>query len=275
MSYKTILLHLDEQPRRNERLEIAIRLAEAFDGHLVGAFAARSAFIPSPALAEVGPDMLEIEQRNRRELVSRAEQDFTELARRGGIRFSWRSAGTAGYEALKSAARCADLVVAGQPEPDDANHRAFIGELLLSAGRPVLLVPYVGRFAKVGQRVFIAWNGSREAARAVADALPFLSRASAVELVEFETQSRDDPGVESADSDIGAFLARQGVKVSISRHYVPDLAIGEQILSRAADHSSDLIVMGAYGHSRMRELVLGGATRTLLESMTVPVLMSH
>ena len=275
MSYKTILLHLDEHPRRSERTEIAVRLAEAFDGQLVGAFAAQTAFIPSPALAEVGPEMLEIEQRNRRVALSSAEADFSELARRGGIRYAWRDAvGAAGFESLLAAARCADLIVAGQPEPDDANHRAFIGEMLLSVGRPVLLVPYVGRYPKVGQRVFVAWNGSREAARAVGDALPFLSRAAAVEVVEFDTQSGRGK-VDPADADVGAYLARHGVKVTVSRHHVPDLAIGEQILSRAADHSADLIVMGAYGHSRMRELILGGATRTLLESMTVPVLLSH
>ena len=127
MSYKTILLHMDEHPRRTERLEMAIRLAEAFDGQLVGVFASRSAFIPSPALAEVGPEMLEIEQRNRREVESRAEKEFTELAQRGGIRFSWGAGGGAGYESLAAAARCADLIIAGQPEPEDANHRAVMG----------------------------------------------------------------------------------------------------------------------------------------------------
>ncbi len=274
MSYKTLLLHLDERERRRERLDMAVRLAEAFDAQLVGAFASPKNHVPSPVLAEAGPEMAQVEARNRRELVSRAEKDFIETARRGGVRFHWEALHGTGYDDIVAGARCADLVITGQPELDDASHRAFVGALLLSAGRPVLLIPYAGRFTKLGQRILIAWNGSRESARAVGDALPFLARASSVEVMEFETQ----PGrgfSEAVSTDVGAYLARHGVKVTLSRQTASDVDVGNLILSRAADYDSDLIVMGGYGHSRMRELILGGVTRTLLESMTVPVLMSH
>jgi nucleotide-binding universal stress UspA family protein len=121
----------------------------------------------------------------------------------------------------------------------------------------------------------VAWNAGREAARAVTDALPLLTRADAVHVVAFNPDKGGADHGDTPGADIGLYLARHGVKVSVAQQQNEELAVGEQILSRAADLSVDLIVMGAYGHSRVRELMLGGATRTLLDSMTVPVLMSH
>jgi nucleotide-binding universal stress UspA family protein len=138
----------------------------------------------------------------------------------------------------------------------------------------VLLVPYAGRFPDAGKRVLVAWNASAEASRAIADALPLLARAESVNVIVFETGKAGDHG-EEPGADAALYLARHGVKATVSRYGSPDIDIGSQILSRAADMTADLIVMGAYGHSRMRELVLGGATRTILESMTAPVLMSR
>ncbi len=274
MSYKTILLHLDERPRRTERLEIAIRLAEAFDAQLTGAFAAGQAYLPAPILAEAGPAIGEIRERTRLEILSRAEKEFVETAKRGAVRYGWNVGSESGYAEVIAAARCADLVVTGQPEPGDESHFTFSGDLLFAGARPVLFVPYAGRFTRLGQRVLVAWNGSREAARAMADALPFLERASGVDVLEFDDQGRR-PFVASVAADVGAYLARHGVKATVARHTATGMDVGNHLLSRAADLGSDLIVMGGYGHSRTRELVLGGVTRTLLESMTVPVLMSH
>src|SRR5690606_4452572 len=151
----------------------------------------------------------------------------------------------------------------------------FPADFVMRCGRPVLLVPYAGRFEAVGRRVLVAWDAGREAARAVRDALPLLKRAEHVEVVSFNP---DRPGARHGPipgADLAAYLARHDVKVHVSQQHGDDIEVGEQILSRAADLHSDLIVMGAYGHSRLRELALGGATRTLLASMTVPVLMSH
>jgi len=175
-------------------------------------------------------------------------------------------------------ARYSDLVIAGQRERDAEDDAGlapeFVDELVLSAGRPVLLVPYAGRFPDTGKRVLVAWNASAEAARAVADALPLLARAENVNVVVFEPGRTGDHG-EEPGADAALYLARHGVKATVSTYGSPDVDIGSQILSRAADNGADLIVMGAYGHSRMRELILGGATRTILESMTAPVLMSR
>jgi nucleotide-binding universal stress UspA family protein len=175
-------------------------------------------------------------------------------------------------------ARYSDLVIAGQRErdaDDDAGLAPeFVDELVLSCGRPVLLVPYAGRFRDTGRRVLVAWNASSEAARAVADALPLLARAESVNIVVFEPGRAGDHG-EEPGADAALYLARHGVKATVSKYGGSGVDIGSQILSRAADLGADLIVMGAYGHSRMRELILGGATRTILESMTAPVLMSR
>jgi nucleotide-binding universal stress UspA family protein len=151
----------------------------------------------------------------------------------------------------------------------------FAEELVLSAGRPVLLIPYAGHFPEVGRRVLVAWNAGREAARAVTDALPLLARASIVQVVAFDPRKGGADHGDIPGADIALLLARHGVKVSIAQQQSKEVDVGNQILSRAADMQSDLIVMGAYGHSRLRELVLGGVTRTLLDTMTVPVLMSH
>ena len=121
----------------------------------------------------------------------------------------------------------------------------------------------------------IAWDAGREAARAVSDALPLLKRAKAVEVAVFNAERRRREHGEQPGADVSLFLSRHGVKVTVAQQSGADFEVGAQVLSRAADTSADLIVMGAYGHSRVRELVLGGVTRTILESMTVPVLMSH
>ena len=273
MGYKTLLVHLDERPRRRERLQLGLQLAGRFDAHLVGLFAMQSARVPSYALAEAGAVIEEIETRRRREAARAAEDEFREAQRRAAAKAEWRLSLDDPLAAVRLSARYADLVIAGQPDPEDAVSMDFAGEVVLSAGRPVLFVPYAGHFLDAGKRVLVAWNGSREATRAVTDALPFLARAEAVEVVAFDP--REGEHGEVAGADLALYLARHGVKASAARQSAPDVDIGAQLLSRAADTSADLIVMGGYGHSRLRELVLGGATRTLLESMTVPVLMAH
>jgi nucleotide-binding universal stress UspA family protein len=137
----------------------------------------------------------------------------------------------------------------------------------------VLLIPYAGDFPAVGKRVLVAWNAGREATRAITDAIPILREAQQVDVIAFNP--KDAPHGEVPGADVGLYLARHGIKVNVSQQTAEDVDVGNQLLSRAADLDVDLIVMGAYGQPRMKELVLGGATRTVLKSMTVPVLMSH
>lgn len=277
MSYKSILLHLDAGRRVAERVAIACRLADTFDAHLTGLFAISAPRIPSYALAEAGPVVIEAEARYRTEAAQAAEAAFrsatAHLARGTEFRRTTRDA----LNAAQLSARYADLVIAGQPEPEGNSGVApdFAEELVLSAGRPVLLVPYAGHFSEIGRRVLVAWNTGREAARAIIDALPLLARASIVHVVAFDPRKGGADHGDIPGADIAVLLARHGVKVSVAQQQSEEVDVGNQILSRAADMQSDLIVMGAYGHSRLRELVLGGVTRTLLDTMTVPVLMSH
>jgi nucleotide-binding universal stress UspA family protein len=145
--------------------------------------------------------------------------------------------------------------------------------LALGVGRPVLVVPRYGTFERLGERVLIAWNGSREATRAVHDAIPILKRAITVTVLSIDPEVDSPPRTPSAD--ITLHLARHGIAAEAASTSSVDFGVGNALLSRAADLGADLIVMGAYGHSRMREMVLSGATRHLLQNMTVPVLMSH
>jgi nucleotide-binding universal stress UspA family protein len=147
--------------------------------------------------------------------------------------------------------------------------------MAFATGRPVLVVPQIGAPSTVGKTVMLCWNASRESARAAADALPFLQAAEKVVILIVDPEVSADGHGQEPGADVAIWLARHGVKVTVQRDIAADAQIGEIILSRAADHGADLIVMGIYGHSRLREIVLGGVSRTMLSSMTVPGLMSH
>ena len=281
MDYKTILVHLDSGARRSERLELAFTLADRYDAHLVGLFALSAERIPSYVRADTSVALIAMQDRRRAESATEAEAAFrAAAARHGGVKVEWRASAADALGAARLNARYSDLVIVGQRERGrDAEENAgvapeFADELVLSCGRPVLIVPYAGRFPDAGKRALVAWNASAEATRAVADALPLLARADSVNVIVFETGPSGDHG-EEPGADAALYLARHGVKATVSRYGSPDVDVGSQILSRAADMGADLIVMGAYGHSRLRELVLGGVTRTILESMTAPVLMSR
>jgi nucleotide-binding universal stress UspA family protein len=278
-AYSTIVVHLDNAKRRAATLNVALGLAGAFDSHLVALYAPGFPRIPSGALAEGTSVVREIEQERMREAAERSEREYHDaVRRRGGDKTEWRYAKGDALAAIRLSARYADLLVMGQPDRYSADmdepQSTFPGDVVMSVGRPVLFVPYAGQFSSIGSRVLVAWNASREAARAVSDALPFLTRAQRVEVVAFDPERSSDHG-EVPGADIALYLARHGVKANAAQQTGTKIDVGAQILSRAADVEADLIVMGGYGHSRFRELVLGGATRSLLESMTAPVLMSH
>jgi nucleotide-binding universal stress UspA family protein len=192
------------------------------------------------------------------------------------VAIEWRKISGEVVDAAQLHCRYADLVVIGQGgrEDDESTVSDYLPEsLLMGAGRPVLIVPSYGRFQSVGERVLVAWNRTRESTRAVHDALPFLTRAKAVTVLEANPTAGGAPHI--AGAEIAQHLARHGVKVEVEVSVVNEVSTGSALLSRAAEIGADLLVMGAYGHSRLREYTLGGVTRHILKHMTLPVLMSH
>ncbi|WP_250516546.1 universal stress protein [Caballeronia sp. INDeC2] len=279
MSFKTILVHLDTSVRAHPRLETALQLARRFDAYVIGLY---SVFEPNArAFSVMAGTAAYYEARAavRREQAGALQRLFHAELHRAGVSGEWLAPDDPADRAVPHHARCADLVIAGQDDPGDPE--SYIGDgsrehLILSAGRPVLLVPYTGFFPDVGRFPMIAWDGGREAARAVHDALPLLKAAGRATVVTIETQADGASDKRIAGAEIAACIARHGVEVDVvSSANGADASAGDILLSRAADLGADLVVMGGYGHARWRELVLGGATRTFLESMTVPVLMSH
>jgi nucleotide-binding universal stress UspA family protein len=276
MTYKTILVHIDAGKRSSVRVETAIRLARQYDAHLVALHALAPFEPPGYVAAEMGPAIIEAQRAVAAADMARSEAEFTKQVSAAGLRnVEWRAAIDDPVDAMTLHARYADLVVIGQREASDDSHVAadFPERLVLAAGRPVLILPSVGKFATVGKRILVAWSPSREATRAVTDAIPFLQRADTVHVMAVNPKAGEHGAV--AGADIGLYLARHGVRVEVKTDHGAEIDVGNELLSRAADLDVDLLVMGGYGHSRLKEWVLGGATRTILESMTAPVLMSH
>ncbi|WP_426318435.1 universal stress protein [Pseudoduganella sp. R-43] len=278
MSYRTIVVHADRAANAEARIALAAAIAAREEAHLVGA---AMTGMPRSMLAgrsyEGSGVFLADYLRRAEERVQLALEQFKSQADRLGVQsFEARSSNDDEYAGLCMQARYADLVVLGQAAAADDNQDSLLPDLpdyvLLNCGRPVLLVPRTGRFPTIGKRVMVAWNGSVEAAKAVTAALPLLRGAEQVTLAVLGN-SADTLG-ESPGADIALYLARHGVNVEVLRRPEP-ADPGKAILSLAADFNVDLLVMGAYGHSRFREMMLGGATRTILATATLPVLMAH
>ena len=279
MSFKTILVHIDRSEHCKGRLDAAIRLAVDSRALLIGIYLVAGTDLAPSVAALLPSDVLDRHQRESADAQREAEQFFRRATAAANVGNSeWRAPAGAPLEAAVVHGRCANLFVMGQPEPDDPA-RLFGQELvtttIVSTGRPTIIVPYIGARASLGENVLVAWDGGREAARAIADALPFLERARQVTVIVVDSGSTGHMVDRQAISRLTAYLHANGITATITRDDATGIGVGERLLSRTADLGSDLIVMGGYGHTRLREFVLGGATRTILETMTVPVFMSH
>jgi nucleotide-binding universal stress UspA family protein len=278
MSYKTILVHLNDKRRVKAVLGPAIELARRTEAHLVGMHvyaAVPAAPVTVPYGAKVLGSLVAAE-RQETEAIAAA---FAEATRNQPFVAEWRAVKVPHVDlasVVMDHGRAADLIVAGQTDPDwDLSPLMdFPERLALESGRPVLVVPYVGTYAEVGRNVVVAWKPGREAARAVFDALPILEAAETVTILEIKHKG-EATGALAPDTTIAAALGRHGIKPVVRTSVAVDISVGDEILSRLADLGADLLVMGAYGHSRMRELVFGGATRHIARHMTVPTLFSH
>ncbi|UYN94607.1 MAG: universal stress protein [Enhydrobacter sp.] len=278
MSYKTILVNCDAGKKLAQRLDVATDVAQRFGSHLVGIHA-RPPF-QSPMFFEGGMPMdtlFQAYEESANNDQKAAAAVFEKSLKGKHLSSEWRVANGFIDSELAVQARYADLLVVGQTDPDDSTPTP--GDLpeaiALSTGRPILVVPHIGAKKPIGKNVLLCWNASRESARAATDALPILQKAAKVMVLVIDPHTSPEGHGAEPGADVATWLARHGVKVTVQRDVAADADVGNVILSRAADHDIDLIVMGLYGHSRMRELVLGGASRTVIASMTVPVLMSH
>ncbi len=278
MSYRTLLVHLDTTPRCAVRIGLAASLALAHAARVVGLSPTGMVHTRSPLYGYAPAGFAAEAALTLRTRAEGIASRFADEARRLGVGAAEARVDESDpIEAVMRHARYADLVIVGQTDPDSPSDDVpanFAQEVVVNAGRPVLLVPYAGTYPSVGRRVVAAWDGSREAARAFSDALPILSRAHKVHVLVFNSHHRAGQHGDLPGADIGGWLARHGVPVEVTHDRV-DIDVAAAMLSRAADLSADLIVMGGYGHSRFRESILGGVTRSMFEQMTVPVLMSH
>jgi len=273
---KDIIVNLTVGRPRDIAGDYAISVATAFEAHLSAVAFANEPAVDTFLFPEAAASVIGAFRAESKAEADRAKGAFDETARRAGITTdSMVIAATASgaAEKLGELARDYDLSIVAQSQPDgDVAESLAIEGALFGSGRPVLVVPYIQSSGLKTDRVMVCWDGSRNAARAIGDAMPFLRRAGAVDVVTVEGKERRN---ELAGARIAAHLARHGLKVELKPIVAPDVDVASAILSFAADTSADLIVMGGYGHTRLREFVLGGATRGILGAMTVPTLMAH
>ncbi|SHH01403.1 universal stress protein [Massilia sp. CF038] len=276
MSYKTILVHVDASPHCASRVQVAATLARAHGAHLIGAaMTGISHYVYANDNVDFSQMVVAMHVEAMQAKNRAALAQFDAVARAVGVdSFESRLLNDDPESALVLQARYADLVVVSQTDVKDASARVTPGlpaYTMLASGRPVLVVPYAGTFAQVGSKVLLAWDGGMEATRALTAALPLLVRAAEVCVAVFNA---DETHGAQPGADIALYLARHGITVTVTAQRT-GIDVGEALLSLAADQQSDLIVMGGYGHTRLRELLLGGVTETVLGAMTAPVLMAH
>jgi nucleotide-binding universal stress UspA family protein len=279
MSYKTILVHLNHAARTPALMGAGIQLAREHDAHIIGLYVFPAYRLTPPVPLPFGADVVAKIRATMKDDMERVRTAFEQVKAGQSLSIEWRSITSERRDPesiVLEHARAVDLVIANQADPNwtFTDILDFPEALAIDSGRPVYVVPLVGRSVVPPKTVCVAWNGRREAARAIADALPLLKSAQSVHVVTV-SESDAQPEGSLPDTEIAAALARHGVKVEISNVAAREATIGQELRTRAMERNADLIVMGCYGHSRFREFALGGATRDMLRYMTIPVQFSH
>jgi nucleotide-binding universal stress UspA family protein len=286
MKLRDLLVLIDGSKRCQAVLALAIRMARQHDAHLTGIcpLSLLFPFDPRFAVSEYAGslamrDALDQLETEAEEAARKLEADFHEQLRLNDVRGDWQVLRGAVAEAVARRARSSDLLVLGQSDPDNSRPggaRTLVDDVLMTAGRPLLIVPFAGDFPTIGTNVLIGWNGTREAARAVHDALLLIEPTAKVTVLTIARPRSDQAGDEVPGADLAEHLSRHSLNVSAART-VTDGTISEAdaLLAYSFDIGADLLVIGGYGHSRAREMILGGVSRHLLGEMTLPVLMSH
>jgi nucleotide-binding universal stress UspA family protein len=278
MNWQNILVHVDDGRRAHVRIRVAAEIALKHNAHLIGIAPTGTLVMPFGATDEMMGLQYGTLVEAMRERAQQSLQQFDNQVKELGLRsHECRIADDDAAYATALHARYSDLVVVSQLDVDDPRPSvgpAFVEQVLLQSGRPILVVPRQGELESIGRRPAIAWNSSREAARAVSDALPLLHGAERVcVMVVDAVPSLDGHGAEPG-ADIALYLARHGINVEVIQESAGS-DLGKTLLTCVASFGSDLIVMGGYGHSKFREMLLGGVTRTVLGESSISVLMSH
>jgi len=279
MSYKSILVHVDQTAPAAERIRLAAAIAEDNQAHLIGtAMTGVSHLVFEEGAFNQNDPAFDHHLRNLRAYANKSLDDFTNLIKETRVSsVERRLMDDDAVTGMTQQARYADLVVVGQFDPAcgvPGVMADFPESVVMNSVRPVLIMPHTRRFSAAPKKIVVAWDASMTATRAIMNALPLLKRTSRTDIVIFNPTVHPETHGEQPGADIALYLSRHGINVNV---ICRDTRVneGEALLSYCADETMDLIVMGGYGHTRFREMVLGGATREILLSMTVPVLMTH
>ena len=275
--FKDIIAYLSVSKGNEAIADFAVSVASTLEAHITGIAMVFVLNTPGASMGYLPLEKIEPQQREYEAAAKTARDHFAAATARAGVSAGPQLLHTSFAKAANLFGRIArgfDLSIVGQAKPDGNAVEAMISEsTLFESGRPVIIVPYIQKAPIKLDRIMVCWDGSRSAARAIGDAMPFLERAKNVEVVIVTNERGKRDEIEGAD--IGQHLARHGLKVEVTRITHGDLDVADALLSHSMDASADFMVMGGYGHSRLREFVLGGVTRSILRTMTLPTLMSH
>jgi nucleotide-binding universal stress UspA family protein len=274
--YKDIIVNLSVRKASTTTGAYAISVASALQAHITGVAIAFIPNIPGASLGYLPIETIEAQQRENESAAQAAIDHFAAAADNAGVAAEPRTLRVGFANATEQFGRIArryDLAIVGKVEPDVHSVEAMIAEaILFESGRPIIIVPYTQKGPLKLDRVMICWDGSRAAVRAIADAIPLFERAGNIEVVSIVNERGKHDELQG--TDMGLHLARHGLKVEVTR--IPNhIDTAAALLSHSADSGADFMVMGGYGHSRLREFVLGGVTRSIMSSIAVPTLMSH
>jgi nucleotide-binding universal stress UspA family protein len=274
---KDIVVNLSVGETGGPAGDFAVSVADIFGAHVVGIAFVFDPIVPISGTGYIPAEVIDTQLADNQSAAKAAIDRFAASASRAGVSAEplTLSASAAGAgDQFGRLARRFDLAIVGQAEPETSAVEELIAEsTLFQSGRPMIVVPYIQKAPLKLDRVMVCWDGGRQAARAIADAMPILEKAGKVEIVIVANERGKQDEIEGAD--MGQHLARHGLKVDVKRISSGNIDVADALLSHVADSGTDFIVMGGYGHSRLREFVLGGVTHSILRSMTAPVLLSH
>ncbi len=281
MSYQTLLVYLGLASQVESLLHVTRQISEKGKNvHVIGLHVIPQIPVYPDMAFMVTSEMADLQREALLKQNADVKKTFEEKVKTMDFSWEWRSIEAAGKlvaDRVLEHGRSVDLIIGAQDDPEnDVDTQHGISEqVMIRAGRPVLFVPYAGHLDSIGKNIMVAWNASREAARATFDALPMLLNADRVEIMWANSHGSDDNALDLPGSEIFNVMVRHGVNVEFNPTIFTNISFGEELLSRMADKGIDLLVMGGYGHSRFREFMFGGVTRHVLKHMTIPVLMSH